>query len=295
TATAAALGTPAYMAPEQVTRSAGPLSSATDVWAAGAVLYEMLAGRPPFALTGELGDVLFRRLTEDAPPLHEVAPDVAPELADVVMRTLRRDPAERYAMPGAFAAALEPAAERTLETGALAATGIVIHRTPRTERPALVEQETLATTPVAPRRRRGRLLVALAGVAIAAAVAVAVLVLSSGGSPTPTLPAAPLGWPTKLTAGFIDQVNRPEGVARRAGRGGTTFALYGGDAAARTDWSHDVPANDPARFVRRVHRLGLFPYLAFYSLRALGQSHRGDDAQAPELRQTLANRGLMGI
>ena len=294
TATAAAIGTPAYMAPEQVTRSAGPLSSATDVWAAGAVLYEILAGQPPFPLTGDLGDVLFRRVTEDVPALQEVAPDLAPELAEVVMQALRRDPAERYATPGMFAAALEPAADRTLATGGLAATGIVLHRTSLTERPALVEHETLTTTlPVAP--ARGRVLGALAGVAVTAVAAVAVLVLSSGGAGTPTLPAAPLGWPTKVTSGFIDQVKGPAGVAQRVGRGGTTFAVYGGDAAAKKDWSHQPGETRPGQFVRTAHRLGLFPYLSFYSLRSLGQSRAGDDAQAPELRQTLGNVRLMRI
>src|SRR3954454_1549601 len=129
TATAAAIGTPAYMAPEQVTRSAGPLSAATDVWQTGAVLYELVAGEPPFVRSGELGEVLFERATAEPRPVQEVAPDVPDDLAEVIMRSLRRDPSERYHTAAAFAAALEPAAERAAGPGGLAATGVPIHRT----------------------------------------------------------------------------------------------------------------------------------------------------------------------
>src|SRR3954454_11521080 len=81
----AATGTPPYMAPEQVTRNAGPLSSATDVWSAAAVLYEMVAPPPPYPLTGELADVLLQRVTNEACPIQEAAPDVPDELAAVIM------------------------------------------------------------------------------------------------------------------------------------------------------------------------------------------------------------------
>ncbi len=69
TATAGRPGTPAFMAPEQVSSSLGPLSSATDVWAMGAVLHELLAGVPPFADTQEVGEALLRRVTSSPPAL----------------------------------------------------------------------------------------------------------------------------------------------------------------------------------------------------------------------------------
>src|SRR3954452_12156118 len=111
TATAAGLGTPAYMAPEQVTREVGPLSSATDVWGAGAVFYELLAGQPPFGTEGELGAVLIQRVSEDVPRLRDTASEKVPDaLEDVVMRALPRDPAAPYPTPGAFAENLAHAA-----------------------------------------------------------------------------------------------------------------------------------------------------------------------------------------
>jgi serine/threonine-protein kinase len=289
TATAAAIGTPAYMAPEQVTRTAGPLSAATDVWAAGAVLYEMLAGRTPFPITGEMGEVLFQRVTEDSPPLREIAPDVPEELAAVVMRALRRDPAERYATARAFAADLEAAVD-------LAAAGVPIHRTPPPsgglEAPVLGQP---AERPAAPRRgRRGRIAAGI--VALAVVVTAAVLLLAgSGEEGAAALPPAPPGWPAVLSPGFIDQVDGPAGAARRLGSGGNTFRVFFGDAAAGTDWSKDSEQQPPSQFAREAERSGLFPYMAFYSLRALGRTGRGGDAEAPELRETLSNPRLMGI
>jgi serine/threonine protein kinase len=125
TRTVGGFGTPAYMAPEQVSRAAGRLSPATDVWALGAVLYEMLAGERPFA-DGEVGDVLLKRMTMDPPPLAAVAPGVPNELAEVVMCALARAPSARYPSAGEFAAALELAVEGALAPGAIAGTRIPI-------------------------------------------------------------------------------------------------------------------------------------------------------------------------
>ena len=125
TRTVGGFGTPAYMAPEQVSRAAGRLSPATDVWALGAVLYEMLAGERPFA-DGEVGDVLLKRMTMDPPPLAAVAPGVPNELAEVVMCALARAPSARYPSAGEFAAALELAVDAALAPGAIAQTRIPI-------------------------------------------------------------------------------------------------------------------------------------------------------------------------
>jgi serine/threonine-protein kinase len=292
TATTGTLGTPAYMAPEQVTRSAGSLSPATDVWAAGAVLYEMLAGEPPFRTDGEIGDVLYQRMTDTPRPLRAVAPDVPGALASVVMRALERAPAARYPTAAAFAAALEPAAG----ADALAATGIAIHRTP-----ARPEEPAPPAVREPPRRRRWGVAGA-AAVLLVIAAAVAALTLPGGGPDTPTprgaaaraLPPAPHGWPREIAAGYNDEAEGLTGIARRVGRGGATFAVFSGDPAARNDWSHDPDQPEPAALVRSARSAGLFPYLNLFEIRALGRSGR-PDSETPQLRRTLRDRRLMTI
>ncbi len=84
------IGTPYYMAPEQVT--GGALDGRTDLYAAGAVIFQMLAGRPPFTGTGS--DVLFAALKEN-PPALQGSPDVV-AIDRVIRRAMRKEPAERY-------------------------------------------------------------------------------------------------------------------------------------------------------------------------------------------------------
>jgi eukaryotic-like serine/threonine-protein kinase len=85
------LGTPAYMAPEQVTSD--PVTPAADWYSVGVVLYQALTGRVPF--TGPIGDVLEAKRSRT--PLHptDVAPDVPDDLADLCMRLLQPDPHDR--------------------------------------------------------------------------------------------------------------------------------------------------------------------------------------------------------
>jgi len=86
-------GTPLYMSPEQA--SGKTLDYRTDLWSLGAVLYEMLAGRPPFSGDGHLQ--IMRAIVHDAPPrLRAARPDLPAEVDLVVSRALEKDPAKRY-------------------------------------------------------------------------------------------------------------------------------------------------------------------------------------------------------
>ena len=84
-------GTPAYMSPEQLMGDR-QLDGRSDIYSLGCVLYEMLTGKPPFA--GKEGFV--KRFTEPPPPASRVRKDVPPWLDAVVLKTLARDPEERF-------------------------------------------------------------------------------------------------------------------------------------------------------------------------------------------------------
>jgi predicted Ser/Thr protein kinase len=94
------IGTPDYMAPEQV--SGGLISAATDVFAMGVVLYEFLTNRRTF--DGEtLHAVLYKVVSEQPPPLQVAAPNVPSSLQPILDRALAKDPAQRYPTAGLMA------------------------------------------------------------------------------------------------------------------------------------------------------------------------------------------------
>jgi len=100
------VGTPRYMSPEQL-RGNKKIDGRVDIWALGATLYEMLAGRPAFdALSvGEVWDVI---LHGQPTPLSTLRKDVPPELDRIVSRCLQKDPAVRYGSVAELAADLAP-------------------------------------------------------------------------------------------------------------------------------------------------------------------------------------------
>jgi serine/threonine-protein kinase len=114
TATGLALGTPAYMSPEQGTGDRH-IDGRSDLYALGCVLYEMLAGEPPF--TGRTAQVIMaRRFSEPVPHLGTVR-DVPEQVEHAVMRALARSPADRFADAARFAEALKTQLGATSQTG----------------------------------------------------------------------------------------------------------------------------------------------------------------------------------
>jgi serine/threonine protein kinase len=102
-----AVGTVVYMAPEQIRGEAG--GPGADVWAFGAVVYEMLVGRPPFGRSGPqpVAWLMQAILEQEPPPLCELRPDVPPVLARIVERCLAKAPAARYANAAEILEALQ--------------------------------------------------------------------------------------------------------------------------------------------------------------------------------------------
>ena len=93
TGSGAIVGTPTYMAPEQITN--GAITPATDIFAVGCVLYELLAYHKPFG--GEtVHGVLYQVLTTDPRPLRTMAPSIPASLERVVGKALNKVPEERY-------------------------------------------------------------------------------------------------------------------------------------------------------------------------------------------------------
>jgi serine/threonine-protein kinase len=108
TQTGVALGTPAYMSPEQAAGSS-EIDGRSDLYSLGCVLYEMLGGQPPF--TGPtVESVVQQHLTAEAPSIVGIRPAVSAHVAAAVARALAKTPADRFSPVALFGEALMPVA-----------------------------------------------------------------------------------------------------------------------------------------------------------------------------------------
>ncbi|MFM8285375.1 MAG: serine/threonine-protein kinase, partial [Planctomycetaceae bacterium] len=118
------VGSPSYMAPEQVEQRNPEIGPATDIWALGVVLYQLVTGRPPF--TGSVASIMGQIVTQQPALPSTLDPSLPPGVDAVVTKALAKDPARRHASAREFATALG----EILETGERSAAGAVTQSQP---------------------------------------------------------------------------------------------------------------------------------------------------------------------
>ncbi len=94
-------GTPGYISPEQAAGRVDLIGPRTDVYGLGAILYEILTGRPPF--TGSVGDILARVVRDEPAVPHTLVADVPPALEEICLKALSKEPARRPESAGELA------------------------------------------------------------------------------------------------------------------------------------------------------------------------------------------------
>jgi len=173
TATGAVIGTPIYMAPEQALAQT-ELDQRVDLYAVGVMLYELLAGRPPFLSTSYLG-LVTQHINTAPPNLAQFRPDLPRPLIAAVHRALEKDPAKRFQSAVEFTRALPATpALRELDVAETVGDSSRIEVTDEARAAAAARTPGLETPP-ARRQRRLAWIVAAAVVVVAAGVAVAVV------------------------------------------------------------------------------------------------------------------------
>lgn len=105
TSTSVTVGTPLYMSPEQV-RSSRDVDGRTDIWSLGVILYELIAGDPPFL--GTTTAAIAAIVADATPSLRDVRPEVPEELERAIMTALAKCPEDRFPTAEAFGASLLP-------------------------------------------------------------------------------------------------------------------------------------------------------------------------------------------
>jgi hypothetical protein len=237
TAEGTVVGSPGYMAPEQIAGEA--VDPRADQFALGVMAYEALTGRLPWTATSVIR-ILMQVVGETPPPATTVDPSLPPVVDEVLGRAMAKKPEQRFPSMEAFAAALAtiprdgaPVAPRGIHEAETVTVGAA--DLPRTSRPSSEARPTSAP----PGARRPRW--ALAGLALAALVAVGVGVINrrAPAPPTPAPPAAasPLADPASVIACPILEVTGVEEPSGWLGATAATMAcerarvLLGGRAA----------------------------------------------------------------
>ena len=149
------MGTAQYLSPEQA--RGAPVTAASDLYSVGVVLYEMLTGKTPF--TGDTPiEIAMKHLNEAPSPASELRPDIPPELDQIVLRALAKDPHERYGSAEELSEDLDrveaglPVSAETTAAATAVLTGL-----PATAATQVIDRETrtrrLPPQPAGPARR----------------------------------------------------------------------------------------------------------------------------------------------
>ncbi len=176
TRTGSLMGTPLYMSPEQC-KGSGMLDHRTDIYSLGVMLFEMIAGRPPFTAEG-VGELFAKHMLEEPPPLLHFAPETPPYMAAAIMKALAKEQADRFQSMEEFRKALVGEVKLPIPTVQLGARGTEIapaHKTSgraaTTLSSATSELDDSISAPA-----RTRKLALIGGGAVAAIVLIAVVI-----------------------------------------------------------------------------------------------------------------------
>jgi serine/threonine-protein kinase len=204
------LGTPAYMSPEQALGK--PIDRRSDIYALGAVLYEMLTGMPPY--TGPTGmSVAMKHVVESTPDVMERRPDLPVETQAVIAKAMAKEADARYANAGELAAALNAVVQAHPQLAAQMPEVIDLPRespapptdTEETELPNRIPQEAAQAEQTSSRRQIiGGAVLALALVLIGLVGTLALTGQFSSPSPT-VAPVSPTTAPPQVTATTAEQ------------------------------------------------------------------------------------------
>jgi len=207
TRSSATIGSPLYMSPEQI-RSSRDVDARTDIWALGVILYQLLAGRPPYQ--GDNAAELAAKIVEDPPPsLREIRPEIRPSLEAAVFRCLEKSPSKRWENVAELARALAdhgmvsaPASADRVERIINAAGLGVTLPADTADASSAVRPRALASTTTSgwmsstsPLSRARTLLTFVAG-GMVFATAAAVIWMSTRPSPTPPAISTPVAAPS---------------------------------------------------------------------------------------------------
>ena len=204
TETGSVMGTAAYIAPEQATGE--EVTAAADLYALGAVLYELLTGTPPHG-TGRTTELLLRHREGAITPVRDLAPEVPPALETIVMGCLARDPRYRPSSAAALAHALADAVQAPTTLALPDPTGVrATDVTAPLERPPAPTDGERRQIPHLPGRPRWRWLAISAALAIALALGLTLGLQgeNQGGAPSTRQPVQvePADNPADLAGNF---------------------------------------------------------------------------------------------